>query len=276
MNDSLYEAQMLAAKFRAERDAARQEVKELREELDAASKDAAERSKILEAARWVRDHGGLAHIMDIVNDFRAVVERIGVEWSESELHTIMGVLDSRLLPERMEWPRYDTGEKVELGCQIATPNGGGEVCGIEFDTCGICALHTEGVNGEELAVIDLDNGERVKLPKPDPIGADGLPIKHGDTVYELGKVKPIIVDFVDYVDRYASGYYVGTGARVYHLKPEHLTHDDPCDGDSWERISLDALSFVEDNALLPHDQDQMERDILWLIRRAKALAEKED
>lgn len=98
-----YEEQLSAAKFRAERDQARQEVKELREELDAASKDAAERSKILEAARWVRDHGGLAHIMDIVNDFRAVVERIGVEWSESELHAIMGVLDSRLMPEGYEW-----------------------------------------------------------------------------------------------------------------------------------------------------------------------------
>lgn len=140
-----YEEQLSAAKFRADRDQARQdacvakvkldraikelgeakrkagvhgkvisdqnqrihelkrEVEKLRCELDAASKDAAERSKILEAARWVRDHGGLAHIMDIVNDFRAVVERIGVEWSESELHAIMGVLDSRLMPEGYEW-----------------------------------------------------------------------------------------------------------------------------------------------------------------------------
>lgn len=164
MSDSVYEEQLSAAKFRAERDMARQEVKELREELDAASKDAAERSKILEAARWVRDHGGLAHIMDIVNDFRAVVERIGVEWSESELHAIMGVLDSRLMPEGMEWPRYDTGEKVELGCQIATSSGGGEVCGIEFNAGGICVLSTEGVNGDDQVILDIENGERVKRP----------------------------------------------------------------------------------------------------------------
>lgn len=41
--------------------------------------------------------------------------------------------------------------------------------------------------------------------------------------------------------------------------------------DSWERIEKDAREFARDNQL-PHDVDQMERDALDLVRRAKALA----
>ena len=41
--------------------------------------------------------------------------------------------------------------------------------------------------------------------------------------------------------------------------------------DSWERLEDDAREFARDNQL-PHDADQMERDALDLVRRAKALA----
>lgn len=60
---------------------------------------------------------------------------------------------------------------------------------------------------------------------PDLIGADGRPIERGDTVHELGKRRPIIVDFIDYIDRKASGFCAETGARVYNLRPENLTHE---------------------------------------------------
>lgn len=222
-----YEEQLSAAKFRAERDQARQEVKELREELDAASKDAAERSKIIEAARWVRDHGGLAHVMDIINDFRAVVERIGVEWSESELHAIMGVLDSRLMPKGMEWPRYDTGEKVELGCQILTSKGGGEVCGIEFNECGICVLSTEGVNGEEQVILDIENGERVK--RPAVLAADGEPLEVGQTVWDANGDELVIGALEDGGHTVTCRYVdVGDGIPVHGMwSPSDLTHQRP-------------------------------------------------
>lgn len=111
-----YKKQLSAARFRAERDQARQELERERRRRKLAESAAAEletvRAENDEAAEWVRDHGGLAHVMHIVNDFRAVVERIGVEWSESELHTIMGVLDSRLMPEGYEWPRFEDNEPV--------------------------------------------------------------------------------------------------------------------------------------------------------------------
>lgn len=100
---------------------------------------------------------------------------------------------------------------------------------------------------------------------PDVICADGLPVEPGDTVWRLSDRSPIIVTFVDYVDGYASGYYVETGARLYNLKPEALTHDDPCDGDSWERFE-EKLCYLLDDGDLAHE----------LTERAKALAEKEN
>lgn len=59
-----------------------------------------------------------------------------------------------------------------------------------------------------------------------------------------------------------------TEAEECHCRPELLSHNRP---DSWERLEKDALEFARDNQL-PHDVDQMERDALDLIRRAKALA----
>lgn len=52
------------------------------------------------------------------------------------------------------------------------------------------------------------------------------------------------------------------------LKGEYLTHARP---DRWERLEEAAREFARDNQL-PHDVDQMERDAVDLIRRAKALA----
>ena len=73
-----------------------------------------------EAAEWVRERGGLSHVKDICHDFRAVVERLGIEWSESELHGLMDALDRRLMPEGMEWllevwPKWSNGEYCKFG-----------------------------------------------------------------------------------------------------------------------------------------------------------------
>ena len=61
------------------------------------------RSDAMDAWRWVCDHGGLSHVKDIYHDPRAVVERLGIEWSESELHVLMDTLDRRLMPEGCDW-----------------------------------------------------------------------------------------------------------------------------------------------------------------------------
>lgn len=86
--------------------------------------------------------------------------------------------------------------------------------------------------------------------------------------YESGEPVRIGHDGVRVVELFENEYRLwGDGERVRRpAKPEPP--------DSWERIEEDALSFVEDNAGIPHDQDQMERDMLAILRRCRALAER--
>ena len=121
-----------------------------------------------EAIEYVREHGGIGHVKDICHDFHAVVERIGIEWSESELHGLMDVLDRRLMPEGMEWPRFDDGALVKLG-DIALING-------EADMVEAVQLW---IHGNPVIYGDNDwqqlkRGERVKRPAPKVLDADGV------------------------------------------------------------------------------------------------------
>lgn len=100
---------------------------------------------------------------------------------------------------------------------------------------------------------------------PDLIGADGKPIEHGDAVCELGKGKPIIVGFVDYADRRVSGFYANTGARVYNLLPEKLTHE--AQPDSIEALAGDLGALAE-----RAKGSVMYREIAALAARARYLA----
>lgn len=100
---------------------------------------------------------------------------------------------------------------------------------------------------------------------PALIGVDGKPIEHGDAVYELGKVKPIIVGFVDYVDRKVSGFYAKTGARVYNLRPGNLTHE--AQPDSIEALAGDLAALAESAK-----GSVMYREIASLAARARCLA----
>lgn len=99
----------------------------------------------------------------------------------------------------------------------------------------------------------------------DLIGADGKPIEHGDTVYELGKGKPIIVDLVDYIDRKVSGFYANTGARVYNLRPGNLTHESQPDSIEALAGDLGALAERAKGSVLY-------REIAALAARARNLA----
>lgn len=103
---------------------------------------------------------------------------------------------------------------------------------------------------------------------PDLIGADGRPIEHGDTVHELGKRRPIIVDLVDYIDRTVGGFCAETGARVYNLRPENLTHEPQPDSIDTLAVDLAALAERAEGSVLY-------RDVAALAARARCLAEVE-
>ena len=104
-------------------------------------------------------------------------------------------------------------------------------------------------------------------PAPKVLDADGVEIKVGDTVWDDDGVEMTVMSLVGELPGHVTTHSKNPPA-TYSINPMRLTHARP---DSWERLEEDAREFARDNQL-PHDVDQMERDAVDLIRRAKKLA----
>ena len=138
MSDSLYEEQLSAAKFRAERDLARQE-------LYRARRDA-------ENMR--------------VELCSALVIDVDTGWSDA-----MAELDRRLMPEGYEWPRYESGGPLRYEDRYVYDGREREVWHVDFDSYGEpTILNKDGTR------FHPDKGERVKRPAPKVLDADGAEI----------------------------------------------------------------------------------------------------
>ncbi|WP_303202500.1 hypothetical protein [Raoultibacter timonensis] len=152
------------------------------------------------AADWVEVNGGLDEVSgkldayDAIDDERGYLMELRAEVSArlgigldgiapAEAHArIIGELDKRIMPEGMEWPRFEDGEKVKFGDEFAW--------GIRKRKCTATKLGSEG-----FALLDKSIGnsawhgysytERVKRPEPEVLAADGLPIREGETVYSI-------------------------------------------------------------------------------------------
>lgn len=176
----------------------------------------------------------------------------------------------RVLGEREKcildmWPRFEDGEYLWFGdAYVDTDGDANEVQAVELneacaDLVGLEGFHT-----------GFEPGERVERPAPEVLDADGVPIREGDTVLII----PALTDTPDEPHEVIGINRWGEVLLEFHtegstgLKGEYLTHARP---DSWERLEEDAREFARDNQL-PHDVDQMERDAVDLIRRAKKLA----
>lgn len=104
-------------------------------------------------------------VSHINHDLRAVVERLGIEWSESELHGLMDALDHRLMPFGMEWlveawPRFEDGEPLRFG-DIALIDGD-----VDMVEAVQLWIHGRPVICGDGGSQQLDKGERVKRPAP--------------------------------------------------------------------------------------------------------------
>ena len=91
-----------------------------------------------------------------------------------ELKAEMEAMRPRLMPEDMEWPRYEDGEPVMLNDVALLANGlQEEVYQVHFHGSGF-ALYTETSD------VDYSYGERVK--RPAVLAADGEPIRDGEAL----------------------------------------------------------------------------------------------
>ena len=208
-------------------------------------------------ATWVREHGGLSHVKDIYNDLRAVVERLGIEWSESELHGLMDALDRRLVPEG-GWPRFEDGEMVFVGSDFA--DGLGEthtVTSVEFfDGC--VELHW---NPDEPGEFEyLHPGVRVRRPAPKVLDADGVEIREKCDVWWI-----------------CEGDGRGVHAerlRVETIGPNGLVECSPYNGGTWVYLEPSEL-YVNEPVLAADGRPLREGEHVWHVETGTELVVKE-
>lgn len=290
-----YTDQLAAARYRAERDQAREELAKIREDrswdarADAGMLGAKEGRRAVE---WVREHGGLESV------------------------------EARLMPEGYEWPRFEDGGPVKIGDEFAE-RVYGDPCRVghfAINKYAFLIFDEEDMNHNE--AIDHGTNKRVKRPAPKALDADGAEIRVGDTVYdtELANGDKFTVESIDkngdvtahgnkyiltqrsvafthrapvlaadgkplraremvYSTENGAGFTViavDEGSADVHVKwgydfedktgtiaADQLTHEQP---DSWEQLEEDARKKLDDGL---HENDEW---VLDLVRRAKKLA----
>lgn len=207
------------------------------------------------AMRWVREKGGvevmkrsfyavcqqaedgrlfalsvtrLLHSYDEVYGDGGLAERDDMEDLLEE------ELEKRLMPEGMEWPRYEDGEPVELGGEFE--NAKGNVSTLRTVIIKDCRGAVGGgifwKLGKGACAMVLKNGERVK--RPAVLAADGKPLEVGQTVWDANGDEfrvldlyggPVDEDFPDHTVRCRRA-----GAEDYEstmCEPSQLTHQRP-------------------------------------------------
>lgn len=171
------------------------------------------------------------------------------------------------------WPKFEDGAYVMYEDEFDFDGEVKTAYGFNFGTGGRVSICSD--KGSH---VRLPNGEHVKRPAPKVLDADGVEIEVGDTVWvdgvsescEVVKVENVIVQV-----QYADG-------DTFECCSSDLTHEQP---DSWERLEKDAkkgnceyLGRSQsscDGCYLNGKSACDEYVRIDLIRRAKALAEKE-
>lgn len=211
------------------------------------------------------EHMRLNHIEGLafeklVDDIAA---RLGVSVmgfdSQDTRDRIMPVLERRLMPEGIKWPRFEDGELVRM-CDEATKNG---------DDFGISTVTL--YNGGDFAINfrTYQNGERVKRPAPKVLDADGAEIRLGDEVFVIETGKVHHVSAIDQVGKRFKSMEQMSGDASW-LDPACFTHRAPvlaADGkplregetvyltDSPTAFVVDDIMTREDGATVVHLKD---------------------
>ena len=146
-----------------------------------------------EAIAWVREHGGLEALRRMFQDADSrrveLCGALGIDldkgWSEA-----MAAMCLRLMPEGMEWPRFEGGEPVRPGDRLLDEDGDWfESVSLVFtcDWWSIRGYQTEGfgdLNDDTRRSLEgMAYGTRVKRPAPKVLDADGAEIREKRDVW---------------------------------------------------------------------------------------------
>ena len=104
-----------------------------------------------------------------------------------ELNKTVAEMRPRLMPEGMEWPRFDDGEPVRIGDAFSY---GDETFYVDSIQLLRREFHLWATNGK---VVTGSNGERCAHPAPKVLDADGVEIHVGDSVWDNRNWDALIV-----------------------------------------------------------------------------------
>lgn len=144
------------------------------------------------AIAWVREKGGMNALsmgFQYADNRRIeLCSSLGIDletgWADA-----MVAMRRRLMPEGMEWPRFETGEPVRFGDVVSDGDETGRVYYVTFDTVNPVIIgftdETPDQDPGTWLEVSVNDGESVKRPAPKALDADGVEIRVGDTVYLL-------------------------------------------------------------------------------------------
>ena len=206
----------------------------------------------------------LTELADLV---KPSCDREALQWLDDQ-----GGLDAvqaRLMPEGMEWPRFEGGELARIGDEVKTFNHGqsSHITSIFFDSSGAHIGYRW--NGKD----DYTTISPSMLKRPQVFDADGAEIKRGDTVWHVKTGREYVVVEPSYGDTVVVRLAKYDDAEGEQYAPDQLTHERP---DSWERIEEDAGKNPFDYCkAVGHRLDTCENSEAYkardLVRRAKLL-----
>lgn len=202
--------------------------------------------------------------------------------SKDVMDAALDALDRRLMPEGMEWPRYEDGEPVKFGDKVPTIQ---RVSKIGLFSDGSFTLY----NGFDS--VPFKRGERVKRPESKVLDADWVDTSVGDTVYDVDTGEKMWVCALPEQGEYQCVKLRLINGMFKTLDPCRFTHRAPvlaADGkplrerpDSWERWREEwqwpPVKYCKLILGVEYDHDTQLNEAFDaqgddLVRRAKALA----
>ena len=140
-----------------------------------------EQGRDAESVELVREHGGPRNAGAKLYLATEVAKAVtGREHGISTPNALLEELRRRLMPEGYEWPRYESGELVEVGDEFMERGGVRNV--VHCVAVGIDWFEVYGFDG---ASSRYSKGERVR--RPSVLASDGEPLEVGQTVWnEVG------------------------------------------------------------------------------------------
>lgn len=214
-----------------------------------------------EAAAWVRGHGGLDHVKSewrsrvpydryerrrqsllghiaecerALGRRRDAIARIASENDALRLESAQMRL--RLMPEGMEWPRYTSGELVEVGDDVVGPDYGERihVDSVKFHANGFTLCDKNGFDTW------YESDERFERPTPKVLDVDGVEIRAGDRVWTKAGTGMVVTlvesDRRVVMDGARGGRFVYPADRLTHRAPVIAADGRPlCEGETvWD------------------------------------------